>query len=520
LPSDDGIPSADAAMPGGTEAIRAIIDAAEDQRPDDDAELARLAALAPLAYERERKAAAERLGISRLSMLDRLVAAARGNDAVSPGQGRPLDLSEPEPWPDPVGGAEFLDELATAIRRHVVLDSHEAEATALWVLAVHAFDAWTIFPRLLVTAPEKQCGKTTLLDVLSRLVPRRLVASGITAAALFRTIEAVHPTLLLDEADAYARNNEDLRAVLDAGHRCDGAVIRTVGDNYEPRQFSAWAPVALAAIGHMPGTIEDRSIIVRLRRRRPDEPVESLRLDHAGELDALARKAARWAADHKGEFAASDPQMPGGIYNRAADNWRPLLSVADLAGNVWPERARKAAALLTRDGAEDGETVRTILLADIRAAFMTLSTDRIASEHLVAYLVGLDERPWCEYGRNDKPITKAQVARLLKPLRISSGSIRLDDGRTPKGYYRSAFEDAFARYLPPFENATPPQARGSALLSGNQSATGGNDVAFRSPENSRITARCGGVADRNPLWWRDDAGEWPERDPGEAVWTE
>src|SRR5215472_7482732 len=93
------------------------------------------------------------------------------------------------------------------------------------------------------------------------------VASGITAAALFRTIEAARPTLLLDEADAYARDNEDLRAMLDAGHRRDGAVIRTVGDNHEPRQFSAWAPVALAAIGHLHSTIEDRSIIIRLRRR-------------------------------------------------------------------------------------------------------------------------------------------------------------------------------------------------------------------------------------------------------------
>jgi putative DNA primase/helicase len=209
-------------------------------------------------------------------------------------------LSGSVAWPELVDGVTLLAELAEAIRRHVVLGEAEAVAAALWVVAVHAFDTWPVFPK-----------------------PRG--ASNITAAALFRVIEAAHPTLLLDEADTYARDNEDLRGVLDAGHRRDGAVIRTVGDDHEPRQFSAWAPVALAASGRLPGTIEDRSIRIGLRRRRPDEAVEPLRLDRTGELEDLARKAARWAADHAAELAAADPAMPEGIINRAADNWRPLL---------------------------------------------------------------------------------------------------------------------------------------------------------------------------------------------------
>jgi putative DNA primase/helicase len=345
----------------GETAIRDLVDAAPEARPDDDAEIARLAHLPELAYERKRKAAAQRLGISRLQILDRLVAAERGNGAVVPGQGRPLELPEPEPWLQPVDGAALLDALASAIRRYIVLSPHEAEVAALWALGAHAFDAWVVFPRLLVTAPEKGCGKSTLLDVLFHLVPRPLGASGITAAALFRTIEAARPTLLLDEADSYTRDNEDLRGVLDAGHRRDGAVIRTVGDNHEPRQFSAWAPVVLAAIGHLPATIEDRSVIIRLRRRRPDETVAMLRGDRASDLDELARKAARWARDHVAPLRESDPEMPDGIYNRAADNWRPPLSIAELAGGEWPERARKAAVALSRAG-DDSGSPRVLLL--------------------------------------------------------------------------------------------------------------------------------------------------------------
>jgi hypothetical protein len=316
---------------------------------DAKAEIARLARLPLFDYGLERRAFAQRFGLA-VVFLDRAVAAERGNGGTAAGRGRPLDLPEPEPWPEPVHGGALLAGLAASLRRHVVLGTAEADAVGLWIVAVHAFDAWPLFPRLFVNSPEKGCGKSTLLDVLSRLVPKSLGASSITPASLFRVIEAARPTLLLDEADTYARDNQDLRGVLNAGHRRDGAVIRTVGDDHEPRQFSAWAPVALAAIGHLPGTIEDRSITIGLRRRRPDEAVEPLRFDRAGELDDLAGKATRWAADHAAKLAAADPAMPEGIVNRKADNWRPLLSVADLAGNAWPERARRAAVELSGGG--------------------------------------------------------------------------------------------------------------------------------------------------------------------------
>jgi Protein of unknown function (DUF3631) len=460
---------------------------------DTTAEIARLAGLPPLQYDREREAAAKRLGC-RTSTLDQLVATHRGKPAAAPGQGRPLDLPEPEPWPQPVDGAALLAGLAVAIRRYVVLGAAEAVAVALWLVAVHAFDAWLVLPRLFVNSPEKGCGKTTLLDVLSRLVPKPLGASSITPASLFRVIEAARPTLLLGEADTYARDNEDLRGVLDAGHRRDGAVIRTVGDDHEPRRFSAWAPVALAAIGHLPGTIEDRSIRIGLRRRRPDETVEPLRIDRTGELEDLARKAARWAADQAAELAAADPVMPEGIINRAADNWRPLLAVADIAGGDWPARTRHAAAELSAEG-DDQSSVRVALLADVRTAFAAKAVDRLSSDELAAYLGNLDDRPWPDY-RAGKPISKTQVARLLKPLGISSGTIRLPDRTTPKGYYLTAFRDAFARYLPA-ENATTPQPedfRGSAPEF--KTAHGDGCDVSGSPERASASAACGVVADR------------------------
>jgi putative DNA primase/helicase len=486
---------------------------------DDGAEIARLAALPPLAYEREREAAAERLGC-RVSILDRLVAAKRGGNNASDtlGRGRPLSIADIEPWPEPVDGAELLDALVKAIRSYVVLDAPEADVAALWLLGVHAFDAWTIFPRLFVTAPEKQCGKTTLLDVLSRLVTRPLVASGISAAALFRTVEAARPTLLLDEADAYARDNEDLRGVINSGHRRDGIVIRTVGDNHEPCTFSTWAPMALAAIGHLPGTIEDRSIAVRLRRRRSDEPVESLRLNRTGVLDELARRAARWAADHVPGLAAADPVMPDGIYNRAADNWCPLLAVADEVCCEWSERARTAITSLAAGGAEDAESARVLLLADLRELFAGEPSGVLFTKEILAALAKDENRPWPEW-KNGKPITDRQLAALLKPFEVRPKSVRRG-AITEKGYRSECFEDAFARYLSG-SSVTASQRRDSAPFGMVQSVTPREDVTEGDSSRLSISATCDAVTDDPTIvWWRDDADRWPEHDPEEASWME
>jgi hypothetical protein len=107
-------------------------------------------------------------------------------------------------------------------------------------------------PLLALTSPEKRCGKTTTLSLLTRLVPRPLLSSNISPAALFRIVEKYCPTLLIDEADSFLRDKEELRGILNSGHTRDAAyVVRTVGDDKEPCRFSTWAPKAVALIGRL-----------------------------------------------------------------------------------------------------------------------------------------------------------------------------------------------------------------------------------------------------------------------------
>jgi hypothetical protein len=212
--------------------------------------------------------------------------------------------------------------------------------------------------------------------------------------------------------------------------------------------------------------------------------VTSFRSDRADHLHVLARKMTRWTADNGTRLASADPDM-GDLQNRVADNWRPLFTIADLAGGIWPARVREIAS--GADAVRDDQSIRVQLLADIRALFETGGTDRLSSEEIIEYLISLEDRPWPEW-KIGKPLTKAGLARLLKKFEASDGvpiapsTIRLADGQTSKGYYRLAFEDAFTRYLPP-ETVTPSQAYSHGHFSDFQNVTPDQPVNFQNRRN-------------------------------------
>jgi Protein of unknown function (DUF3631) len=460
----------------------------------DDIEVSKLAKLSVFEYERTREATAEQLGI-RVAVLDKLVEIERSKNApaAGQGQGRAFELPEIEPWAEQVNSARLLDDIVAAITQHVIMPDGAAETVAMWALHTYCFDCFMHSPRLAATSPEKGCGKTTLLDVLFKLVSRPLPTSNATTAAVFRMVEQNSPTLLIDEADTFLKENDELRGILNSGHRKGGAVIRTVGDDHEPRQFSTWAPAAIAMIGRLPDTLEDRSVKIALRRRKPSERVESFRSDRADHLTVLSRKAKRWAIDNEARLKAADPDT-GSLQNRAADNWRPLLAIADAAGGKWPARARTV--METAAAAHSEQSARAQLLIDIKAAFDQKTTDRLSSEDLTACLVAMEDRPWSDW-KNSKPLTKAQLARLLKPFDIVSDSVRISTDRTLKGYYLRQFDDAFERYTP-FQNGTTEQSYSRSDFCDFQNGTAKDPVPSSKTEQAYSRSDCSVVPFSEP----------------------
>ena len=279
-------------------------------------------------------------------------------------------MDDPEPWPEEVDGGELLNELVQTLRKFVAMEDPAFTATALWILHAHAHDAAFISPLLAIMSPEKRCGKTTLLHLIGPMVPRPLTTSNITSAALFRAVEKYRPTLLVDEADSFLRDKEELRGVLNSGQsKATAFVIRTVGDDHEPRRFSTWAPKVVALIGNLPDTLEDRSIVIPMRRRAPEEVLEKLRLEKLEGFIPFQRKAWRWTRDHLEDLKNSDPPVSEKLNDRATDNWRPLFAIADLAGGEWPRIARDAALVLSGGEELKNESAGVLLLRDIRTIF-------------------------------------------------------------------------------------------------------------------------------------------------------
>jgi putative DNA primase/helicase len=256
-----------------------------------------------------------------------------------------------EPCPEPVHGGLLLEDMAAVLRRFIVLSPASADAEALWCLHTYVHDVAAISPNLCLSSPEKRCGKTRNLQILGCLVRRPLQTANVTVAALTRAIDQFGPTLLIDEADTLLVHggSAELRGILNAGlYRSSAFVLRCVGDRQQPKACSVWCPKAIALIGRLPTTLEDRSITIPMRRRAPEERRDTLLYDILFvELERLRRQAVRWALDHSerlGHLSVSPPRTP---HDRAQDLWRPLLAIAEQAGGDWPDRARRAAVELS-----------------------------------------------------------------------------------------------------------------------------------------------------------------------------
>ncbi|MEU1073195.1 MULTISPECIES: DUF3631 domain-containing protein [unclassified Streptomyces] len=361
--------------------------------------------------------------------------------------------------PDPAQsseGEQVLSDLRAQFRRYVVLPSEDAlTAVTLWVAATHLQTAWQHAPRLAVVGPAKRCGKSRLLDVVTETVHDPLITFNASLAAVFRSITDHPPTLLVDEADTLfgsakvAEKNEEMRGLLNAGHQRNRPTLRVSGPNHEVAKFPTFAMAALAGIGDLPDTIMDRSVVIRMRRRRPGEKVAEFRtVRDTPDLHTLRDRLAAWLLPLHAEAMDLTPPMP--VEDRAADTWQPLIAVADLAGGSWPEAARSACLAMTQYEAEqdqDNSSLGIRLLSDIRRAFAAEGNpSALRTSRLLDLLNQDDESPWP--GHTDKGLTPRGLQILLKDYSLSSSNRRFPGNIQARGFTRLQFADAWARYCP------------------------------------------------------------------------
>jgi hypothetical protein len=355
------------------------------------------------------------------------------------------------------GHGGLLGEIIAFVRTYVVMTPAQLVAVALWIVHTHAVMAAEQTPYMLVTSPEKQCGKSRLLEVLRLLVAREWYVIGPSEAVIYRTIHANVRTLLLDEVDTIfnprtAKDHDGLRALINAGNRRGVTVPRCLGSSHDTVEFRVYSAKALAGIGTLPDTITDRSLPIRLKRRARSEQVARFRRRTAEPAGAeLHSRVAAWAKAHAKALERARPAAPDELSDRMQDACEPLLAIADIMRGPWPRLSRAALVeLCTNERHDDEKSMRLRLLADIRDIFLENGRRDITTDALIERLIRIPESQWGRYyGRTLEP---RDLAALLKPFGVRSGNVsrRDKDGRrkVPKGYKRAPLQDAWERYAP------------------------------------------------------------------------
>jgi hypothetical protein len=369
-----------------------------------------------------------------------------------PSAGNGTSPGDSAPW-------QPLDAVEDFLADFVVYPSEAARvAHVLWIAHTHAIDKWESTPRIAFLSPEPGSGKTRALEVTELLVPRPISTVNVSSAYLFRRMvdPAGRPTVLYDEIDTVfgpraKSENEDVRAFLNAGHRKGAVSGRCVvkGRNIETEDFPAYAAVALAGLDDLPDTLMSRSVLIRMRRRAPDEPVQPFRRREC-EAEGMRLRTAL-ATFAKMIPADTWPELPAGITDRNADVWEALIAVADAAGGSWPERARVSAVSFVTGTALDRQTMGVRLLGDLRTVFG--ESEHLMTVTILEALNALEDSPWGDI--RGKALDARGLSRRLAKYGVQRHTVRIGSV-TGKGYSRGDLADSWKRYLEPMAISKTP----------------------------------------------------------------
>jgi hypothetical protein len=351
------------------------------------------------------------------------------------------------PWPEPVDLNTLLMETTAQIQRYVVIhDEAAVVAVVLWIAFAWIHDIAIHSPILRIVAGDSDAGKTTLCGVLGLLTPRAATTAELTGPSLFRFVDQVKPTLIIDNADKLLRKKPDLATIIEASWTRGTPIPRVVDGHVY--LFNVFCPKVLAGIALAldPATLT-RCIDIRMWPKLPDEKVEEFKYADDDTFVTLRRKWARWAADNVVALRDANPAMAD-FNNRIKMNWKLQFAIADLAGGAWSKKVRVAAAKLARGRREPSKGKRALAkLWDAAAVLGPLVT----SKQLEALFRADDE--WGD------AITKWQIADLFNPFGFGPDMIHPRGRPGDRGYdvrwdiIEKVFRHYLGKSLPP--NCTP-----------------------------------------------------------------
>jgi len=411
-----------------------------------------------------------------------------GTSATDTPAGKVL-VMETTPSDTPVVLADVLNKTRAHVRRFAIMPSHADVVITLWVCMTHFLGVVHYFGILHVTSATRESGKTRVLELVHLLSARAWSLVSPTLATLFRTIEKLTPTVIIDEVDTISREKlSDFTALLNDGVRPGGCIPRaqeSAHGGHEVATYAIYCPKAIGSIGvSLSEATVSRTIRLTMQRATADElrRLAPFRMDRAERWAApLRAMMARSAIDDGPRLAAvltnddddTAVPLPAGVDGRQAQIWEPLIALADVAGGEWPTLARAACTAFVA-GLREAESVdpRQRILSDVRDYFATTTTSCVTSETLITWLTADESRGWQGYAKG-KPLTPHALARLLKPFGLRPTQQRaaaLPDGRA-RAWMRADFAPIWTRYLPDENSSIPSVANGTSDPSGTSETT-------------------------------------------------
>jgi hypothetical protein len=359
---------------------------------------------------------------------------------------------ELEPWDDDVNGKALYNQIYLAVETFVVLEPAQIHAITIWILHTYfirpndSAQLCRYSPLLFLTSPERACGKSTLLKILSALSHYGKIATNISDASLFRLVAGKKITLFLDEIDTYFSKRSEMVGLLNSGFEVTGSVLRQTGGDFgTTTEFSTWGAKCIAGIGSQPDTLESRTLKIQLKRKTAESNLrrapEVLAQDPNYFIN-IKRCCIKFAIENETEILTANEIFFPEIDDRAHDCWSGLLRLASYIGEL--DNTKESARYLSVNAKPD-ESESIEFLRDVRSFLKTLIYEKFPTAQIIAYLNRLEDRPY-KYIRKDG-INAYDLSVKLKPYGIRSKQIKFS-GNNIKGYEVAVFQEVFKRYLP------------------------------------------------------------------------
>jgi putative DNA primase/helicase len=375
----------------------------------------------------------------------------------------------------PEGGEEILDAAYKYLRRFGKVTHAQAVALILWIAYAFIYKGWRWIPYLHIYSPERGEGKSTILDLLAALLglPWGAVMIRPTLPSLYTDLEeSGGRPQLIDEFDFMVTGHREidgpLYAYLNAGCKRGATVPRTkLEGGRRNERFPTLCPKVICGrnLESLDDSTRDRCIGIRMQKANWEDRVKYwVEEFHLSEGQQIGARIQVWCESLADKIWKLDFLCTTSVGMRVIDLWRPLLSIAEVAGEKWLEWVHSALIeLATGPEAEhDSQGVR-LLRGILRIRDTRPVSEGIHSADLATGLQALGGE-FLEYGRKQKPITANRISRILERYGIKSEQVWLD-GKNLHGYRWAQLEKAWKSHLPEYTGSSVSERLGSEVPS-------------------------------------------------------